>query len=88
MVDLNRSIHIDHVWLSLICVGVALFFSLLLQPNTGPVIAVCLVMAGWCNYRGIIRPGRTRVDLVANLFVLSLVIVQLVALVTWHVMRW
>ncbi|MBY0113485.1 MAG: hypothetical protein K2Y21_11725 [Phycisphaerales bacterium] len=88
MIDLDRKIEVDHVWLSLICEGGAIFFSLLLQSNTGPAIAVCHVMAGWCNYRGIIRPGRTRVDLVANLLVLSLVIVQLVALVTWHVMRW
>lgn len=80
-VDLHRKIHVDHVWLSLICLGGALFVSLLLQSNTVPAIAVCLVMAGWCSCRGLMRPGRTWTDIVANLLVLAFAIGCIVALV-------
>lgn len=80
MVDLHRTIHLDHVWLSLICVNAALFFSILM-PTSDPAIAVCLVMAGWCNYRGLMRPGRTWTDIVANLLVLAFAIGCIVALV-------
>ncbi len=81
---LKKEFRIDPVWASLMWIGGALWFSLLLTSGTEPAQAICLVCAGFCNYRGITRSGRTGVDVVANVIILVLVVAMLVGLV-WSV---
>ncbi len=81
---LKKEFRLDPVWASLMWIGASVWFSLLLQPGTQPAQAVCLVCAGFCNYRGLTRPGRTGVDVVANVIIMVIVVALLAGLV-WSV---
>lgn len=81
---LKKEFRLDPVWASLMWIGGALWFSLILMSGTEPAQAVCLVCAGFCSYRGLTRPRRTGVDVVANVIILVIVVALLAGLV-WSV---